>query len=58
MSRLSNNTAIEYTKDITVAALQSQSNHAVTEKNGKEVADFMQCIYDKLVELGSEKSTD
>ena len=46
----SNDRLIEKTVEITVAKM---SNSSVTpnEENGKAVADFMQEIYNKLVEL-------
>lgn len=58
MSKLTNLKAIEYTRDITVAALQNSSNQTLTDKNGEAVAAFMQRIHDKLMELGSEESAD
>lgn len=44
-----------YVKDITVAKMQS-SNLSANENNGKDVANFMQQIYDKLSELNQEET--
>lgn len=44
---------IEKTVEITVAKLSNTSTPA-NESNGKNVAEFMQEIYDKLVELNKE----
>ena len=41
---------IEMTNDITIAKL-SNSNISISAEGGKNVADFMQEIYNKLVEL-------
>lgn len=41
---------IEMTKDITIARL-SNTNISISAEGGKNVADFMQEIYNKLVEL-------
>lgn len=47
---MDNSVLIGYVKDITIAKLQS-SNISANENNGKDVANFMQQIYDKLSEL-------
>ena len=52
---MDNSVLIGYVKDITIAKLQS-SNLSASEKNGKDVADFMQCIYDKLSELNRSET--
>lgn len=49
-----NSVLLGYVKDITVAKMQSWE-HSACEKNGKDVADFMQQIYDKLCELNKKK---
>jgi hypothetical protein len=50
---LKNYTIIEMTKDITIAKL---NNITLTpnKESGKSVADFMQVIYDKIVELNEK----
>lgn len=48
-----NDRIIEYVKEITVAKV-SNTNTPPTEDGGKKVADFMQAIYDKLVELNAK----
>ncbi len=48
-----NSVIIEYVKDITVAKLSS-NDHPATGENGQAVADFMQHVYDKLVELDKD----
>ncbi len=53
MSRITNNTIVEMVKEITVAALSSTTRTA-NEANGKDVAAFMQAIYDKLNEFASK----
>lgn len=45
-----NSVLLGYVKDITVAKMQS-SELSACEKNGKDVANFMQQVYDKLSEL-------
>ncbi len=50
---LSNNTLIEFTKDITIAKI-SNSNISMSEDGAKTVASFMQIIYDKLLELNND----
>lgn len=47
---LRNSAIIDKTVEITVAKM-SNSSITPNEVNGKEVADFMQEIYNKLVEL-------
>lgn len=51
---MDNSVIIGYVKDITVAKMQSW-DHAANESNGKDVANFMQQIYDKLRELNENK---
>lgn len=53
MSRLSNIHIIEMTKEITVARMQNTTTPP-TADGGKNVADFMQAIYDKLIELNQK----
>lgn len=48
-----NDHLIEKTVEITVAKLSNTST-PTNESNGKNVAEFMQEIYDKLVELNKE----
>lgn len=48
-----NNTLIEKTVEITVAKLSSNTAGA-DQYSGENTADFMQKVYDKLVELNSE----
>lgn len=55
MKLLDNSVIIGYVKDITVAKMQSWE-HSACEKNGKDVADFMQQVYDKLCELNEKKN--
>ena len=50
---MDNSVIIGYVKDITVAKMQSWVN-AANEPNGKDVANFMQQIYDKLSELNKK----
>lgn len=52
---MDNSVIIGYVKDITVAKMQSWVN-AANEPNGKDVANFMQQIYDKLCELNEKKN--
>lgn len=52
-----NNTLIEKTVEITVAKI-SNSNVVVNENGGKNVAEFMQEIYNKLVELNQNEVND
>ena len=53
LSRLSNIHIIEMTKEITVARMQNTTTPP-TADGGKNVADFMQAIYDKLIELNQK----
>ena len=48
-----NDHLIEKTVEITVSKLSNTST-PTNESNGKNVAEFMQEIYDKLVELNKE----
>lgn len=50
---LRNERLIEKTVEITVAKL-SNSTLVVNQDGGENVAEFMQAIYDKLVELNKE----
>lgn len=50
-----NSVLLGYVKDITVAKLQSWQ-HAANESNGKDVANFMQQVYDKLTELNNRET--
>ena len=50
-----NSIILGYVKEITVAKMQSCQTLA-NEENGKNVADFMQQVYDKLCELNEENS--
>lgn len=52
---MDNSTIISYVKDITIAKMNS-CNHPANETNGKDVADFMQQVYDKLCELNEKNS--
>lgn len=49
---MSNGTLIDKTVEITVAKM-SNTNIPPSEEGGKNVAAFMQVIYDKLVELNN-----
>lgn len=49
-----NSTLIEKTVEITVARM-SNTNTVANETGGKNVADFMQEIYNKLVELNKNE---
>lgn len=51
---MDNSMLITFVKDITVAKMQSWEL-AANEKNGKDVANFMQQVYDKLCELNEKK---
>ena len=46
---------LEYVEDITVAKLSNTST-AINDKAGQDVADFMQHVYDKLVELDKKEN--
>ena len=48
-----NSKAFEYAKEIVVAALVNNNSHApvIYSEGGKEVADFFEAIFNKLVEL-------
>lgn len=50
-----NSVILGYVKEITVAKMQSWQ-HSANEANGKDVANFMQQIYDKLSELNKTES--
>lgn len=50
-----NGDLINKTVEITVARM-SNTNLLIDESGGKNVADFMQAIYDKLYELNSKES--
>ena len=52
MAQLSNSRIIELVKEITIAKMPEQDT--VTNKEyAKQVTEFMQIIYDKLVELNN-----
>ena len=53
MSRISNNTIVEMVKEITVAVV-SGSNKSTSDVSAKEIANFMQVIYDKLSEFAAK----
>lgn len=53
MDRLSNKHLIEMVKEITIAKM-SNTNIPPTEEGGEKVAEFMQIVYDKLVELNNK----
>ena len=53
MDKLGNKHLIEMVKDITIAKL-SNTNVPPTKEGGEKVAEFMQIIYDKLVELNNK----
>lgn len=48
---------LEWTKEITISAL-SGTNYALDENSGANVADFMQKVYDKLVQLSENNSNN
>ena len=50
LQMLNNDALIEKTVEITVAKM-GNTNVSPNEDGGKKVADFMQAIYNKLVEL-------
>lgn len=52
---MDNSVIIGYVKDITVAKMQN-FEHSANEAVGKDVADFMQQVYDKLCELNEKTS--
>lgn len=52
MDKLSNRAVIEMVKDITVAKM-SNTNTVPNKDGGEKVAEFMQVVYDKLVELNN-----
>lgn len=53
MDRISNKHLIEMVKEITVAKM-SNTNTPPSKDGGERVAEFMQAIYDKLVELNNK----
>lgn len=53
MASIRNNTIVEYTKEITIAMLSNTDTRA-DGPAGQKVAEFMQAVYDKLVELAKE----
>ena len=53
MDRLSNKHLIEMVKEITIAKM-SNTNIPPTKEGGEKVAEFMQIVYDKLVELNNK----
>jgi hypothetical protein len=53
--KMNKNVLLEWTKDITVSAL-SKNEHTLNEPVGDGVADFMQKVYDKLVQLSENNS--
>lgn len=53
MSKMSNGVIIDAVKEITVAMV-SNSERSATKENGKDVAEFMQVVYDKLTELNKK----
>lgn len=52
---ISNSAILAMVKDITIARMEN-TTMPPTEEGGKNVADFMQAIYNKLVELNSEST--
>lgn len=50
-----NSVLLGYVKDITVAKL-SVDTHFACDESGKETAEFMQQIYDKLSELNKKEA--
>lgn len=52
MDPRTNKYLIEMVRDITIAKM-SNTNTPPNQEGGKHVADFMQEIYNKLVELGN-----
>ena len=52
---MNNNMLIDKTVDITISKMNS-SNIAVDENGGKNVAAFMQEIYNKLIELNQNRN--
>lgn len=53
---MTNSSLIEKTVQITVAKL-SNTDYTTCKETGEDVADFMQKIYDKLVELESNRQS-
>lgn len=50
---LDNTVLIEWTKDITIAAM-SDVTYSPDKQEGEDVAEFMQVIYDKLTEFSNK----
>ena len=50
---MSNDEIITVAKDITIAMFTNQTTLSPTQTTGKVVADFMQVVYDKIVELNN-----
>ena len=53
MDKLSNKHVIDMVKEITVAKM-SNTNPPPSKEGGEKVAEFMQVIYDKLIELNNK----
>lgn len=53
MDKLSNKHVIDMVKEITVAKM-SNTNTPLSKEGGEKVAEFMQVIYDKLIELNNK----
>ncbi len=53
MDRLGNKHIIDMVKEITIAKM-SNTNTAPSKEGGEKVAEFMQVIYNKLVELNNK----
>ena len=53
MEKFTNKLLIEMVKDITVAKM-SNTTMPPSKEGGQKVAEFMQVIYDKLVELNNK----
>lgn len=50
---MSNSEIINVVKEITIAMIANDQERSATATTGKCVADFMQAIYDKVVELNA-----
>ena len=53
MDILGNKHIIDMVKEITVAKMSNTNTHP-SKEGGEKVAEFMQAIYDKLVELNNK----
>ncbi len=52
---MTNDEIINVAKEITIAMFSTERNLSPAKATGKVVAEFMQAIYDKVVELNSSE---